>query len=137
MGSRIEHSAGSRFLDSLLPCRLHRPLRPADLVEQLANGGVELRAHAPIALADRARYGYIDRTRVHLHLLAFVVLDADKGRAHGGAEDQLDAAGVDDPAGGRLTDDLAHPESAVALGEVLGVGERVLVGNQKNVVFAA
>ena len=91
---------------------------------------VELRVAARVRLADLPLDRDVDLPRRLLHHLAAAVVDAHAGQADDGAVDERHVRGVDDPAGRRLADDLAELQRAIAFGEVLGVGQRVLVGDE-------
>src|SRR3954470_21445649 len=107
--------------------RCSRPRR-ADLLEQFGGGGVELHVLARITFADRPRHRHVDRPRVHLHRRSVARENLERRHPQVRPVDQRYGAGVDDPAGGRLADDLAQLQRAIPFGEILGVGQRVLVG---------
>ena len=58
---------------------------------------------------------------MHLHRRPVAREDFRARHAQRRSVDQWNAAGVDDPAGSRLADDLAQLQRAVPFGEVLGV----------------
>ncbi len=59
-----------------------------------------------------------------------VIRDPLTGQADVGAVEKGCVPRKNDPAGRRFAHDLAKPKLAVALGEVLGIGKRMLISNE-------
>src|ERR1044072_1513694 len=95
--------------------------------QQLFPRRVELRVLADVALTERSFDGHVHGARVALHVDAVGCLDTDEGQAEDCAVHEPYVRGVDNPAGRRLAHHLAELQAPVAFGEVLRVGERVLV----------
>src|SRR6185503_1110761 len=78
---------------------------------------------------------YVDLPRVHLHHRSGAVLDLLTRQAEARSVNQRRSPGVNDPPGGRLAHDLTEFQRAIAFGEILSVGERMLVRDQDGRAF--
>src|SRR5215813_11067014 len=111
-----------------LPARVY-------LFEQFADGRVELAIFASATLADRTRDRYVDPPRIQLHHHSGAVLNLLPRQAEVRSVNQRRSPSVYDPSGGRLAHDLSEPQRAITFGEVLRVGERVLICDQNRRAF--
>jgi len=108
-----------------------RLLRLPDDLQQLTHRRVELRILAGVTLADRSLDQDVDWARVHLHHLPVAAANHRGRNAQRRAVDQVHVRRVDDPACRGLPDHGTELERPVALREILGVRERVLIRHQR------